>query len=447
MAERRAEIYATLSRFMMNVIVGLGQTGLSVARYFLARDLPFAVTDSRVHPPGWDELKKMAPTVEIVLGELSRDLIQRAKQLIVSPGVSLQEPVIAAALQKGIPCVGDIELFVREISAPIVAITGANGKSTVTTLLGDMAKNAGLRVAVAGNIGLPVLDLLDQPTFDLYVLELSSFQLETTYSLRATAATVLNICEDHLDRYASFDAYLAAKKRIYHQCKTAIVNRADARVWPESQCQQMGFSLAAPKNNDYGVFENFIVRGKEKLCAFNEIKLQGMHNIENILAALALGEAVGLDQSSMIQTIKSFTGLAHRCQLVREHRGVRWYNDSKGTNVGATIAAIEGLGSKEIILIAGGQNKNMNFSPLKPVVAEHVRQVILMGETAGELNVLLRDVAPVSVVRNMPEAVKLADQVARAGDVVLLSPACASFDMFDNYKQRGCEFERAVNNV
>ena len=184
----------------------------------------------------------MAPTVEIVLGELSRDLIQRAKQLIVSPGVSLQEPVIAAALQKGIPCVGDIELFVREISAPIVAITGANGKSTVTTLLGDMAKNAGLRVAVAGNIGLPVLDLLDQPTFDLYVLELSSFQLETTYSLRATAATVLNICEDHLDRYASFDAYLAAKKRIYHQCKTAIVNRADARVWPESQCQQMGFS-------------------------------------------------------------------------------------------------------------------------------------------------------------------------------------------------------------
>ncbi|OGT22977.1 MAG: UDP-N-acetylmuramoylalanine--D-glutamate ligase [Gammaproteobacteria bacterium RIFCSPHIGHO2_02_FULL_42_13] len=431
----------------MNVIVGLGQTGLSVARYFLKQDVPFSITDSRTHPPRLDELKKIAPQVEIVLGELSKDLIQRASRLIISPGVSLQKPVIAAAIQKGISCIGDIELFVREISAPIVAITGANGKSTVTTLLGDMAKNAGLRVAVAGNIGLPVLDLLDQSTVDLYVLELSSFQLETTYSLRATAATVLNICEDHLDRYANFDDYLAAKKRIYHHCKTAIVNRADARVWPESPCEQIGFSLGAPKNNDYGVFENFIVRGKEKLCAFDEIKLQGMHNVENILAALALGESMGLDQQSMIETIKIFTGLAHRCQLVREHCDVRWYNDSKGTNVGATIAAIEGLGSKEIILIAGGQNKNMNFSPLKPVVAEHVRQVILMGETAGELNELLCDIAPSTIVQSMQDAVRLAEQVARAGDIVLLSPACASFDMFDNYKQRGCEFERAVNNL
>ena len=380
----------------MNVIVGLGQTGLSVARYFLKQDVPFSITDSRTHPPRLDELKKIAPQVEIVLGELSKDLIQRASRLIISPGVSLQKPVIAAAIQKGISCIGDIELFVREISAPIVAITGANGKSTVTTLLGDMAKN---------------------------------------------------IWEDHLDRYANFDDYLAAKKRIYHHCKTAIVNRADARVWPESPCEQIGFSLGAPKNNDYGVFENFIVRGKEKLCAFDEIKLQGMHNVENILAALALGESMGLDQQSMIETIKIFTGLAHRCQLVREHCDVRWYNDSKGTNVGATIAAIEGLGSKEIILIAGGQNKNMNFSPLKPVVAEHVRQVILMGETAGELNELLCDIAPSTIVQSMQDAVRLAEQVARAGDIVLLSPACASFDMFDNYKQRGCEFERAVNNL
>lgn len=431
------------------VIIGLGKTGFSCAKFCLREREPFVVVDSRENPPYAAELKAIMPNVKTVFGRLDESLILQAAKIIISPGVSLKELVLQKAIQQGIPCVGDIELFVERIRAPICAITGANAKSTVTALVGEMAKASGFKTQVAGNIGIPVLDLLAEPVADLYVLELSSFQLETTFSLKAKAATILNLSEDHMDRYRNMNDYIAAKLRIYDHCETAIVNRADPRIAPTDQhIKMISFGLS-PAARGYGFEkmheEYYLTRNGQPILNVKEMKMVGKHNAENALAALALGEALNLVQAAMLNTLRTFPGLPHRCEFVSEKEGVAFYNDSKGTNVGATIAALEGLGQKKnIIWIAGGRGKGADFTPLRESVRAHVRCAILLGEDAEKLSAALKGCCSIVQVDSMEEAVQYAKREAAAGDLVLLSPACASLDMFDNYEHRGKIFTQCV---
>lgn len=428
-------------------ILGLGKTGLSCIKFCLREQLPFVVMDSRENPPGKEVFLRMAPTALSVFGHFDEDLILQASRLLISPGISLKEPAIQAAIQKKIPYAGDVELFLQKIRAPVVAITGANAKSTVTALVGEMAKHAKRQVCVAGNIGIPVLDLLEEPQADWYVLELSSFQLETIFSLKAAAATVLNLSEDHMDRYASLEEYRLAKLRIYQNGRVAVINRADFRTWPlEEMPRCISFGLS-DTTEGYGVIEEsqemYLTRNGAPIIRAKELKIAGRHNVENALAALALGEAIGLDEQAMLSALCAFPGLPHRCQFVGEYGQVAWYNDSKGTNVGATLAALEGLGhNKNIVLIAGGRGKGADFSPLKEPVKKYVRSLILFGEAAEELARILQGCCDVILVRSMNEAVKTARQQAKRGDIVLLSPACSSLDMFENYEHRGRVFEK-----
>ncbi|MCB1660047.1 MAG: UDP-N-acetylmuramoyl-L-alanine--D-glutamate ligase, partial [Pseudomonadales bacterium] len=371
-------------------------------------------------------------------------------------GISINEPeLLSARLNAGIKIIGDIELFCRAVDKPIVAITGSNAKSTVTTLVGLMAQNAGINVAVGGNLGTPVLELLQQSA-DLYVLELSSFQLETTHSLRAAAAVVLNISEDHMDRYANMQAYHQAKHRIYRHCYFYVTNRQDLLTVPllPEAIPHTSFGLDKPDLNTYGVIReqgiSYLAKGQTKLLASHEMGIFGEHNIANALAALALGEAVNIPMAAMLQTLKEFTGLKHRCQLVTKHQGVAWYNDSKGTNVGATLAAINGLGaaiSGKILLIAGGVGKGQDFSSLSPALAQYGKAVILLGEDASKIDEAVT--APISkiYVQSLAVAVEQAAQLAKEGDAVLLSPACASFDMFKHYEDRGEQFVALVKSI
>lgn len=439
----------------LNVVIGLGKTGLSCVKFCLQKNWPVAVTDACEHPPCASELQQIAPNIRKEFGQISPTLINDAKQLIISPGISLQEPAIAHAIGKGMPYLGDIELFVQHVNAPIVAITGSNAKSTITAMVGEMGCQAGINTQVAGNIGIPVLDLLNQATAKLYILELSSFQLETTHSLHAKVATVLNICADHMNRYHNLQEYIAAKMKIYQNCEQAVINRGasfhhNLIHYPQIK-KVISFGLDKPKAGQYGLIETrnniFLARGNTPLLNVNQLKLPGQHNIENALAALAIGAAAGIDKTAMLQTLQNFTGLPHRCQLVCQHNQINWYNDSKGTNVGATIAAITGLGGSipgKIILIAGGLGKNADFKPLQNPVKQFVRKVILIGAAAAELQEALQNCSVTTIATSLQHAVKLAKNAAQSGDIVLLSPACASFDMFNNYEQRGEEFMRIV---
>lgn len=437
----------------LNVIVGLGLTGLSCARYLNQLKLPFAVVDSRVNPPHLAEFKNLFPTVPFATGRWDETLLSQAEKLILSPGISLKEPAIYAQIEKGIPVIGDIELFAQNTKKPVIAITGTNAKSTVTTLVGEMAKNAKKNVRVGGNLGIPALDLLAEEPTELFVLELSSFQLETTYSLAPTVATILNVTPDHMDRYDSIEHYCLAKQRIYSQCEIAICNRDD----PLTFCQNSSiknifyFTLHEPKDNEFGILkknkEAFLTFQNQILLPIQELPVLGRHYQANALAALALGYGYGLPFHSMIETLCQFKGLPYRCQLIRERNGIHWYNDSKGTNVGATLAAIEGLGSEihgKIILIAGGVGKNADFSPLVPVVEKYVKNVILIGEAAPLLAELMQGRVPIQFAKTLFEAVELADTIAAPKDSVLLSPACASFDMFNNFEHRGDVFNQIV---
>ncbi|TNF33653.1 MAG: UDP-N-acetylmuramoyl-L-alanine--D-glutamate ligase [Gammaproteobacteria bacterium] len=432
------------------LVVGLGVTGMSVVRYLRHRGHDVVVVDSREKPPGADELKANYPEVTYYFGAFDEIYFNDADKLIVSPGVPISEPVIKQAIRQGVPAVGDIELFALEARAPIVAITGSNGKSTVTTLVGEMAKQAGINVAVGGNLGTPALDLL-RDDVELYVLELSSFQLETVHTLKLIAAAVLNISADHLDRYESYEDYVAAKRHIYDDCVNAIVNRDDNEVSKMGQGQQhvTGFTLFEPAAKDFGLCisagEAWLCKGQQKLIAEAELKLGGRHNTANALAALALGESAGIPLASMLQTLRDFTGLPHRTQWVAEKNGVVWYDDSKGTNVGATIAAIEGMQVKnKLLLIAGGLGKGADFSPLQKAVRDKVRVVVLIGKDAGKIEQAINGVVPVVYAKDMDDAVRLAASQAQSGDCVLLSPACASFDMFSGYAHRGEVFVKAV---
>ncbi len=439
------------------LVVGLGKTGLSCARYLSKQGIVVAITDSRQSPPGLQALREEMPDLALFLGGFDAEVFTAAEQLIVSPGVSVAEPLIQEALARGVPVIGDIELFARAVRAPVAAITGSNGKSTVTTLLAEMASYAGWKTAVGGNLGDPALDLLNGDN-SFYVVELSSFQLETTHSLRAKAAAVLNVSRDHMDRYPDIDAYAAAKSAVYRGAEVGVINRDDERVVAMRGLarHESGFTLDRPQGADYGLSEHqgetWLCRGKQPLLPVSELRMCGRHNLANALAALALGEASGLPMPAMLEALRHFRGLAHRTQLVADKRGVRWYNDSKGTNVGATIAALEGLhpnsGESRTLLIAGGDSKGADFAPLAPVVARTARAVILMGRDADLIEqALSASRVPLLRVAGMDEAVAAAAQHARPGDRVLLSPACASFDMFRDFTARGEAFVAAVGRL
>lgn len=439
----------------MYVIIGLGVTGFSCARFLKQQHIPFSVIDTRTTPPHLSAFQNEFSDVPIHLGRLDEKVLQQAEQIILSPGIALHEPAILAEVKRGIPVIGDIELFAQAVNKPIIAITGTNAKSTVTTLVAKMAEKAGLHVAVGGNLGVPVLDLLlTKKEAELFVLELSSFQLETTYSLKAKAATILNITPDHMDRYPDFAAYQAAKHRIFEQCQTAVCNRDDDLTYCRTKTKnQFYFTLHTPKENEFGLLQKeqtYLAFGQQALIAAEELPIMGKHYQANALAALALGFSFGLPWEPMLSVLREFKGLPHRCQLVRQYHGVRWYNDSKGTNVGATLAAIEGLGkeiSGKLILIAGGVGKHADFSPLVPVMEKYVRHAVLIGEAAQELAALMSGRVRTSFAGSMDEAVSLAAKAAEQEDCVLLSPACASFDMFNNFEHRGEVFIKAVERL
>jgi len=443
---------AATQRRTRTLIVGLGKTGLSCARFLAAHGEEIAITDSRERPPGLAELRALLPDAAVFLGGFSEDALKRADRLVLSPGVAAGIPFIAKARSLGLPVLGDIELFAHYARAPVVGITGANGKSTVTTLLGVMAEHAGKRAKVGGNLGTPALDLLGEHEPDLYVLELSSFQLEITDSLPCVAATVLNLSPDHMDRYAGMAEYAAAKARIFRHCRTAVLNREDAwvRDMAANVKHRVSFGLGEPKAGDYGVIGTgageWLARGTERLMPVSVMRLRGCHNLANALAALALGEAAGLPMPAMLTALESFRGLPHRMEYVTTSKGAVWYDDSKGTNVGATLAAVQGV-SQPLVLIAGGDGKGQDFMPLADALAGKARAVVLLGKDAELIEKAIAGRVPVQRVKDMDMAVTAAAALARDGDMVLLSPACSSLDMFDNFEHRGRVFAAAARRL
>ncbi|TDV55705.1 UDP-N-acetylmuramoylalanine--D-glutamate ligase [Pseudomonas graminis] len=437
------------------IVVGLGKSGMSLVRFLANRGVSFAVADTREHPPELATLRRDYPQVEVRCGELDVEFLCRADELYVSPGLALATPALQQAAMRGVKLSGDIELFARNARAPIVAISGSNAKSTVTTLVGEMAAAAGKRVAVGGNLGTPALDLLSDDV-ELYVMELSSFQLETTDQLGAEVATVLNISEDHMDRYAGLPAYHLAKHRIFRGARQVVVNRQDALTRPliGEGVPCWTFGLNKPDRNGFGLREEngekYLAFQFDNLMPVRELKIRGGHNQANALAALALGHAVGLPFDAMLASLKTFAGLVHRCQWLRELNGVNYYDDSKATNVGAALAAIEGLGADidgKLVLIAGGDGKGADFTPLKAPVAAHCRAVVLLGRDADLLAATFGDSVPLVRVTTLEEAVQRAADIAQEGDAVLLSPACASLDMFKNFEERGQLFAQAVGDL
>ena len=437
------------------IVVGLGKSGMSLVRFLAQQGVRFAVADTRVNPPELATLQRDYPQIDVRCGELDVEFLCRATELFISPGLALATPALQAAAARGVKMSGDIDLFARHAKAPIIAITGSNAKSTVTTLVGDMARAAGKRVAVGGNLGLPALDLLADD-IELYVVELSSFQLETTESLNAEVATCLNVSEDHMDRYADMQAYHQAKHRIFRGARQVVINRDDAlsRALVADQLPCWTFGLGKPDFKGFGLIEadgeKYLAFQFEPLLGVRELKIRGAHNHSNALAALALGHAAGLPFAPMLEALKNFTGLAHRCQWVGEVRGASYYDDSKATNVGAALAAIEGLGADitgKLLLIAGGDGKGADFSALRAPVKRFCRAVVLLGRDAERLASSLNDAAPQIRVSSLDEAVQACADRAEPGDAVLLSPACASLDMFKNFEERGRLFAQAVGGL
>lgn len=432
------------------LVVGLGLTGLSCIRYLRGCGYEVTVVDSREHPPMLQALRASDDLVACHTGAWDPALFRNPGLLVVSPGVSLREPMIARAIASGACAIGDIELFARAVSAPVAAVTGANGKSTVTALLGAMCRAAGLDVRVGGNIGVPALSLLEQTPPDLYVLELSSFQLETTYGLNARAATVLNVSHDHMDRYPSVAAYAAAKARIFRGDGTMVLNADDATVMAMALPNRrvLHFGLGAPSApGDFGLISKngaaWLAKGAQTWVAAASVRLQGRHNLANALAAMALADTLGIAPEAMQRALSDFAGLPHRCQVVAHHADVLWVNDSKATNVGATLAALTGQ-TRPLVLIAGGEGKGADFSVWRHAVANKVRTLVLIGRDAALIERALANAVPVVHASDMQDAVARAHELARPGDTVLLSPGCASFDMFRNYEHRGEVFTAAA---
>jgi len=421
------------------LVLGLGDTGLSVARWVQQQGGTARVADTRPEPP-----RKRDYHGELRSGPFSPELLDAVDLVCISPGLPLSEPVILEAVRSKIPVLGDVELFAWENRSKVLAITGTNGKTTVTALTGHLLRAAGVDCEVAGNIGPAVLDasMKRRAAPAVWVLELSSYQLETTWSLAPHAAAVLNLTEDHLDRYAGLEDYAAAKARVFQGDGAQILNCDDPRVLAMALPGRTTVTFGVSAEADFGIREGKLVRGDEAIIEAAALPIRGWHNAANALAACALASTVKVSLEALATGLKTFKGLPHRLELVRTHRRVEWYDDSKGTNVGATIAALKGL-AKRTVLILGGEGKGQDFSPLAPVVAQFAAHVLLIGRDAP----IIEKVIPGERCGSLEEAVQRAARLARPGDAVLLSPACASFDMFRDYKHRGEVFAAAVRGL
>ena len=429
------------------VIVGLGETGYSVAKYLYAAGIEFEVTDSDVAPGRLSDLKALVPGAQLY--SLESGLLQRADEIILSPGVPLSLPVLQEARSKGITLTGDVAMFGELARAPIVAITGSNGKSTVTSMVGVLASSQLSGVKVAGNIGTPCLDVL-AASASLYVLEVSSFQLEVATSLSVKVAACLNLSPDHLDRYARVEDYYKTKGNIYNRCEIAVVNRNCAIEFDTPADATISFGTNAPENDtQFGLVgaENnpVLTQGSTELMLAGDLQIKGKHNVQNALAALAIGYAADLEMGAMVEDLKEFQGLAHRCEWVGDFSGVTYVNDSKATNIGASISAVEGFAqTKNIVLILGGEGKGADFTLMAQAIGDCVKRVLVFGRAADEIQTALQDVVAVQLVDSFNAVVDEAIGAAESGDIVLFSPACASFDMFENYQVRGDEFKRLL---
>ena len=443
-----------------SIIIGLGKTGLSVAKYFSAKGLPFELMDTRSSPPMIEEFKTHFPDIKIEVGKLKESSLLGAKELIISPGLSIKTPEIQRAKEFGIPVRGDIDIFSKAVKAPIIGVTGSNGKSTVVALLSSILNSTGMSVGLGGNLDGPntksALDLLEGEDKDIYLLELSSFQLETTESLSAEVAVILNLSEDHMDRYDTLEEYHDAKLRVFNGCCQLVINRDDVYSYPKKNIDVpvCDFGVEHPNPNSLGISENqgeqYITYKCEKIVAVRDLKLSGQHNISNVLAAVALALSLGVDIKHIKSAVVNFSGLPHRCQWIRDVSGVGFYNDSKGTNVGATMAAIECLGQSingHIVLIAGGVTKGADFTPLAPVINKWAKELVLIGKDAEEMASNFNQDIPTNFAKDMEDAVGIASEKASPGDVVLLSPACASFDMYANFEHRGQAFIDSVKSL
>ena len=435
------------------LVIGLGDTGQSVLHFLMNKECVIHAIDTRPTLENLDEIKEKFKKVKFSVGEtFNEDIINNIELIIISPGVSLKESYVQAALNRGIPVVGDIEIFsqVKSISSKVIGITGSNGKTTVTALVGELLKAAGISTIVGGNIGIPILNTLNQKVPEVYVLELSSYQLETTYSLALESATVLNISEDHMDRYTSIEDYAKAKYRIFNHAKKIILNRDDEYLKSQINEDSVTFGNHSDEKN-YGIKKNgnqyFIAKGNAEIISLDEIKLKGLHNIQNIMAALALCEPFKISNDVIKKVVSQFKAPPHRVEYIDSISGIDFYNDSKGTNVGATIAAIQSM-SKPVLLIAGGDGKNQNFKLLINILKSKVKNISLIGKDAQIMQEVFSDKGiPVSIEKNLELAVIKSFELANSGDVILLSPACASTDMFKNYVQRGEVFKDCVSKL
>lgn len=431
-------------------VLGLGATGLSIARYLQRNDLHATFFDTRAEPPGIDELRALCPDAEILLGDAK--LPGSVERIIASPGIADTHPLLADARKANLEVVSDIELFAREATAPFIAVTGSNGKSTVTTLLYHMCTAAGLRVYAGGNLGEPALDLLDKDPPDIYVLELSSFQLQRTQDLPAEVSILLNISPDHLDWHVDEDEYRRTKYRVHREARAAVFNRADksAKRYVKHLKKYISFGLDVPNKGQYGLREEdgeiFLARGDTLLLSTKDLAMFGKHNQANALAAMAAGELAGLDIPAMLQVLCEFPGLPHRMQFVDRVKAVNYVNDSKATNVAAAVASIDSLDGM-VVLVAGGIGKGADFTDLAGALENKLRAAVLLGEDAQKISSALDTVRPTYFARDMDDAVQQASRFAESDDTVLLAPACASFDQFSNYKARGDAFANAVNGL
>ena len=445
------------------LVVGLGESGLAMAKWLGRQGALVRVADSRLVPPNVEALQSAVPGAQLFAGDFADAAFSGIDLIAISPGVPVQTPQVCQAMAAGVPVVSEIELFawgVRQFTpdAKVIAITGSNGKTTTTALTAYLLNAAGVPAVACGNISPSALDALMAALDDgsasgipaVWVLELSSFQLETTHSLNADAATVLNISEDHLDRYAGMEGYVAAKGRVFQGDGVMLINRDDVRclAWQKADRRGVSFGLnRAPTAHDYGLSNGCLMRGSVPLVALTALKLAGLHNAANAMAALALCEAVGVAPAALITPLCQFAGLAHRVKFVAEINGVTYFDDSKGTNVGATQAAVQGMGRK-VALILGGEGKEQDFSPLKPALAEHARAVALIGRDAPLIGRAIEGCAvPVRQCSDLEDAVRWCAAQAQTGDAVLLSPACASFDMFRNYAHRAEVFVGLVHKL
>ena len=442
-----------------SVIVGLGDTGFSCARYFIRRRLDFRVVDSRHQPPRLADLERLQPNVEIELGDFHPDKLLDARELVVSPGVDLRTPALAAAVKAGVPVTGDIDIFSREARGPIVAVTGSNGKSTVVAMLAGILDAADVNYGLGGNLDghrfCPALELLEADTKDWYLLEISSFQLETARQLNAEVALILNLSADHLDRYDSLEDYGRAKQRIFRGCRRIVLNRDEPFSKPKTgdDARVISYGLDVPRPGQAGLRlykgERWLALGSEPYMPVSKLKMPGNHNLSNALAAMALALSMGVSREHIVEGLGQFSGLPHRCQWVANIAGVDYYNDSKATNVGAAVAAVRNLGAGiagRVLLIAGGVGKGADFSSLASAVRDWARAVILIGRDADRIASVLQPDVPIRIADSLEAAVSLARAQALPGDAVLLSPACASFDMFGDFQQRGKAFIRFVEN-